>query len=229
LIAEPIAALGRTLVIAPHPDDEVLGVGGTIARLSDAGQEVFVAVVTRGYPPAFTADIVMQVRAEAKMAHDHLGVRRTFWLDLPAAQLSETSHASLNAALHKTIAEASPKTLLVPFVGDIHLDHQLTFLSSLVAARPHQAAYPTTVLAYETLSETNWNAPYLTPSFVPNVFFDIEATLSRKVEAMRLFASQLREAPHERSLEALRALAVLRGAAVHRAAAEAFVLIRHVV
>jgi LmbE family N-acetylglucosaminyl deacetylase len=79
------------------------------------------------------------------------------------------------------------------------------------------------------LSETNWNAPYLTPSFVPNVFFDIEATLSRKVEAMRLFASQLREAPHERSLEALRALAVLRGAAVHRAAAEAFVLIRHVV
>ena len=216
-------------MIAPHTDDEVLGAGATMARLSDAGQDVYVAVVTVGQPPTYPADQVAQVRAEAKRAHDLLGVRETLWLDQPAAQLSETPHASLNAAIGKVVQEVAPKTLLVPFVGDIHIDHQLTFLSSMVAARPHQAAYPTTILAYETVSETHWNAPYLTPNFVPNVFVEIEDWLPRKLDAMKMFESQLRDFPHERSLEALRALAALRGASVHRAAAEAFVLVRLVV
>lgn len=219
---------GRTLVIAPHPDDEVLGAGGILARLADAGEDAFVAVVTTGRPPAFTAEANARVQEEARCAHELLGVAKTYWLDQPAASLFETPHSVLNAALFKVISEVQPKTLLIPFIGDIHMDHTLTFLSSLVAARPHQATFPTTVMAYETLSETNWNAPYLTPNFVPNVFVDIESTLPRKLEAMRKFASQLREAPHERSLETVRALATLRGATVHRRAAEAFVLIRHV-
>jgi LmbE family N-acetylglucosaminyl deacetylase len=220
---------GRTLVIAPHPDDEVLGLGGTIARLADAGNQVFVAVVTRGEPPAFTAEMTAAVRAEAALAHAHLGVHQTLWLDQPAAQLAEVPHGTLNAAIRKLVVDVDPDTLVLPFVGDIHRDHQLSFLSGLVAARPHQARYPTMVLAYETMSETNWNAPYLSPPFVPNLFVDITATLDRKLAAMRLFGSQLREFPHERSLEALKALAMLRGAAVHLPAAEAFVVIRQVV
>jgi len=200
-----------------------------MARLSDAGQDVFVAVVTVGTPPAFSNNAVEQVRAEAKRAHDLLGVRDTFWLDQPAAQLSETPHASLNAAIGKVVQDVAPKTLLIPFVGDIHIDHQLTFLSSMVAARPHQTTYPTTILAYETLSETHWNAPYITPHFAPNVFVEIGDWLSRKLDAMKMFDTQLRDFPHERSLDALRALAALRGASIHRPAAEAFVLVRLVV
>ena len=228
-MTKALEGFGRTLVIAPHPDDEVLGAGGTMARLTDAGHEVFVAVVTTGRPPAFSADATAQVRAEAERAHDHLGVRKSFWLDQPAAQLFETPHATLNAAIEDVVKDVAPTTLLVPFLGDVHIDHQLIFLSSMVAARPHQATYPKLIMAYETLSETNWNAPYVTPNFVPNVFVDIEDSLSRKLDAMQMFASQVREPPHERSLDALRALAVLRGAAVHRPAAEAFVLVRHVV
>jgi LmbE family N-acetylglucosaminyl deacetylase len=220
---------GRTLVIAPHPDDEVLGVGGTIARLADAGNEVFVAVVTRGEPPAFTAEMTEGLRKEAALAHAELGVRKTFWLDQPAARLSEVPHGTLNAVIRKLVVDIDPDTLILPFVGDIHLDHQLSFLSGLVAARPHQQRYPATVLAYETMSETNWNAPYLSPSFVPNLFVDISGTLDRKLKAMQMFASQLRDFPHERSLEALKALAVVRGATVHLPAAEAFVIIRQVV
>ncbi len=223
-----LAGFGRTLVIAPHPDDEVLGAGGTMARLADAGHEVFVAVVTTGRPPTFSADDAARVRAEAERAHEHLGVRHSFWLDQPAAQLFETPHATLNAAIEGVVREVAPTTLLVPFVGDVHIDHQLIFLSSMVAARPHQATYPGLILAYETVSETNWNAPYVTANFVPNLFVDIEDSLSRKLDAMQMFASQLRAPPHERSLEALRALAVLRGATVHRPAAEAFVVMRHV-
>ena len=220
---------GRTLVIAPHPDDEVLGAGGTIARLSAERQEVFVAVVTEGKPPTYSQELVNRVQAEARAAHRLLGVTETLWLGQPAAALSETAHSALNHALFTLIDKIAPHTLLLPFVGDMHIDHQLTFMSSLVAARPHQATFPKLILAYETLSETNWNAPYLTPAFTPNMFVDITDHLDAKLEAMRSFASQLREPPHERSLATLRALATLRGATIMRGAAEAFVLVRQVV
>ena len=219
---------GRWLVIAPHPDDEVLGCGGTMARVADEGGEVHVAVVTRGQPPAFAEEMTAKVRVEACAAHRHLAVRQTHWLDLPAAQLFETPHSKLNHSLTELVRDLRPDTLLIPFVGDLHMDHQLIFMSSLVAARPHQGAYPRRILAYETVSETNWNAPYVTASFVPNVFIGIENTLQRKLEAAAMFGSQMRSFPHERSLETLRALATVRGTAVHRAAAEAFVLIRDV-
>lgn len=224
-----LESFGRTLVIAPHPDDEILGAGGTMARLAKAGHEVVVAVVTSGRPPAFSAVQVEQVQSEAARAHALLGVRRTLWLDQPAAGLFDMPHSELNAALRKLVLEVDPQTLIIPFVGDIHIDHQLTFLSALVAARPHQAEFPATILAYETLSETNWNAPYVTPGFLPNVFVDVNETLTLKIEAMQMFASQLRPFPHERSVEALNALAMLRGASVHCRAAEAFVLVRHVI
>jgi LmbE family N-acetylglucosaminyl deacetylase len=226
---DSLASFGRTLVIAPHPDDEVLGAGGTMSRLADQGSEVFVAVVTVGKPPAYSAESVRQVQAEAREAHGRLGVSETFWLDQPAAELTETPNRTLNAAIFDIVRKLAPTTLLVPFVGDIHVDHQLVFRAALVASRPHQAEYPGLILAYETLSETNWNAPYLTPGFLPNVFVDISGQLDRKLEAMRLFGSQLREAPHERSVEALRALATLRGATIHRPAAEGFVLVRQAI
>ena len=224
-----LEVFGRTLVVAPHPDDETLGAGGTIARLAKAGHQVTVAVVTTGQPPDYSASDVARVRQEAEQAHAILGVKQTLWLDLPAARLVETPRRALNAALQKAIAQTEPTTMLLPFVGDVHIDHQLTFEAGMVAARPHQAAYPATILAYETLSETNWNAPYLTPGFLPNVFIDITDTLELKLAAMRTYGSQLRASPHERSIEALKALATLRGATVHRPAAEAFVLVRDVI
>lgn len=228
-MSEGLKPFGRTLVIAPHPDDEVLGAGGTIARLADLDLDAFVAVVTSGRPPMFSAEAAKAVRAEATRAHAHLGVRETYWLDQPAAQLFETPHSTLNAAIGDVVRKVAPTTLLVPFIGDIHLDHQLVFQSSLVAARPHQPDYPRMVLAYETLSETNWNAPYLTPGFAPTLFVGIEDGIERKVEAMQMFESQMRTAPHERSVDAIRALATLRGATVHRPAAEAYVVVRNVV
>jgi LmbE family N-acetylglucosaminyl deacetylase len=224
-----LETFGRTLVIAPHPDDEVLGAGGTIARLVAAGQDVVVAVVTSGQPPDYPAEDVARVRREAEKAHKLLGVRETLWLGLPAARLAETPRNQLNGALREAIVHTQPRTILAPFLGDIHIDHQLVFEAVMVASRPHQTEFPATILAYETLSETNWNAPLLTPAFTPNVFIDISDSLDLKLQAMQLYASQLRASPHERSLEALRALATLRGATVHCHAAEAFVLVRDLI
>lgn len=216
------------LVLAPHPDDEVLGVGGAMARWALEGHGVHVAVITRGRPPRYPEAEEAQCRAEARAAHARLGVARTWHLDLPAGELDGVPHRELNARLDELLRACAPDELYLPFLGDVHRDHQRVFQSALVAARPARPGFPRRVFAYETLSETNWSAPPLTPAFAPNHYVDITATLEAKLEAMALYRSQLKPPPHERSLEALRALAVLRGATVGLGAAEAFVMIRSV-
>ena len=216
----------RKLVFAPHADDEVLGLGGAIARWAREGHETHVVVATRGYPPAYSEAGEDACRAEARLAHARLGVAGSRFLDLPAAELDTLKHRDLNQALLDCLRDLAPEELYLPFPGDLHRDHQLVFQSGLVAARPGTPWGPRRLYAYETLSETNWNAPFLTPSFSPNHFVDISGSLADKLDAFALFRSQLRPPPHERSLPALRALASLRGATVGLAAAEAFVAIR---
>lgn len=218
----------KALVIAPHPDDEVLGAGGTIARLARQGCDVQVCILTRGYASRFPEAMTRHVRQESAVAHRKLGVSRTHFCDLPAAELDQVPHAELNARMGEIIDKMEPDALFLPFVGDIHLDHQLAFLSAMVAARPRHDNAPTLILAYETLSETNWLAPGVTPAFIPNFFVDISDTLETKLDAFAAYESQVRAFPDERSIEALRALAAVRGASVFRSAAEAFMLVRQV-
>lgn len=218
----------RVLIIAPHPDDEVLGCGGTIAKLSNQGHEVFVAIATKARPPLFSEEVIAKGRQEALVAHKLLGVKQTFFCDLPAAALDMTEHSRVNQEMSRLLTEIQPMLLFIPFVGDMHLDHQRIFISSLVAARPNQPGFPQKILSYETLSETNWNASYLTPGFQPNVFIDISDQIDLKLQACACYASQMQPFPHERSLTALEALAKLRGATVFCQAAEAFVLIREI-
>lgn len=220
--------MGRTLVIAPHPDDEILGCGGTMARLADDGCPVTVAIVTKGMAPQFSDAFVSQIRAEAKASHSLIGISDTRYLDLPAAALDTVPATELNAALASLVRDVEPETIFLPFVGDIHTDHQLTFLAAMVAARPRDIKAPRRIYAYETLSETNWYAPGITPAFIPNVFIDISDTLEKKLGAFRCFESQVRAFPDERSIEAIGALAAMRGASMYRRAAEAFMLIRQI-
>ena len=223
-----IERIGRALVIAPHPDDEVLGCGGTIARLAASGREVHVGIATEGRPPLYSSETVARVRGEAEAAHRLLGVASTRFLTLPAAGLDAIPQTDINQALHQLIAEVAPDTLFLPFAGDIHVDHQLIFASAMVAVRPLGRDFPRRIFAFETLSETNWGAPGVKPRFDPNLFIGIEETLDRKLEAFRLYASQMKPFPHERSIDAISALARLRGATVHLRAAEAFVTVREV-
>ncbi len=220
--------ISRALVLAPHPDDEVLGCGGAMARIAASGGTVEVAVVTRGREPRFSVEQADEVRAEAEEAHALLGVAHTHFLDLPAAELDRIARADLNMAVGDVVERVKPDTLFVPFVGDLHFDHGLVFEAALVAARPRGTSYPIRVLAYETLSETNWSAPNLSPAFHPNVFIDISDYIETKLRAFACFRSQCRLPPDERSLETLRALATVRGSSVTRLAAEAYMLIREV-
>jgi LmbE family N-acetylglucosaminyl deacetylase len=224
-----LTGTGPVLVVAPHPDDEVLGAGGTIARLASEGRDVHVAIVTKGGPPLFEEAFIERGREEARAAHGVLGVKETVFLEgFPAALLDTIPQSTLNAGVREAVDAVEPELLFIPFPGDLHIDHRKVAEAALVAARPNRRHGIEAVLAYEALSETNWSAPG-TEGFAPNVFVDISEHLETKLEAMGRFESQLQPFPHERSLEALRALAVGRGATAGLRAAEAFVLIRSVV
>jgi len=221
--------MATVLVVAPHPDDEVFGVGGTILHHLAAGDAVNIVVCTRGETTRFGAEQVETVQREAREVHAFLGVTESHFLDLPAARLDTVPGAELNAALAGVFDVVEPDTVYLPHVGDVHSDHRLVFHAAMVRVRPTTSAYPSRILAYETVSETNWHAPPATPPFVPNVFVDISPHLGRKLEASAMYASQIQPPPHERSLQAIRALATLRGHTVHVPAAEAFMLVRDVV
>nr|AGZ94022.1 hypothetical protein [Streptomyces sp. MMG1612] len=156
----------RVLVVAPHPDDEVLGAGGTIAAFAAAGADVRVVIVTKAGPPRFPAALGEAGIREAKEAHALLGVKETVTLDLPIAELDVVPHAEVNARLGEVFARTEPTHVFLPFGGDLMEDHQRVSLSALVCSRPLGEAAPLGVYAYETLSQTNWNAPYA-PRFAP--------------------------------------------------------------
>lgn len=218
----------RVLVIAPHPDDEILGVGGTIAKRSNAGDEVYVCVVTKGFPPLFDQEMIEQGRRECVQADRMLGVRETYFLDLPAVMLETVPRYELNRKIAEVVQKVDPDEVYIPHRGDMQIDHQMVVDAAMVAVRPRGKRYPRRVYAYETLSETGWNIPNTTNEFIPTVYEDISGTVDAKIGALSVFRSQLAQFPEARSVGAVEALARFRGATVGVSAAEAFCLIREI-
>lgn len=217
----------KVLVVAPHPDDEVLGVGGTIHRLSGEGHDVTVAIATKGWSPLFAESQVSQVRSEALAANDRLGTGELRFLDLPVTRLHALPEHELNGALDALFSEETPDWVFLPFPGDRHEDHRQIFDACQVALRPTPDRRPIRrIVCYETVSETHWAAPGVEPAFSPQWFVDVSDHLDAKLEAMGRYASQLRPTPDARSLEAVSALAKWRGSVVGMGAAEAFVVVR---
>ena len=216
------------LVIAPHPDDEVLGVGGTIAKRTAMGDQVDVCIVTKGRPQLFNPSVVKQGREEAKWAANVLGVRSIIFLDFPAAELDTVSHNELVSALAEVIQTEKPDEVFIPHQGDLHIDHKLVAEAAMVAVRPKYRHKVKRVYAYECPSETEWDIPSAQNAFMPNVYEDITDTISIKIKALSNYQSQIDEFPATRSLEAVNALATYRGATVYTRAAEAFSLIREI-
>lgn len=217
----------RVLVIAPHPDDEVLGSGATIHRMVQEGHEVTVAIVTKGWAPLFTDEQVEQVRAEACAANEILGVQSVRFLDLPVTKLHAIPEHELNAVFNDLITAASPDWVFIPFPGDRHEDHRQVFDASQVALRPVAGgAGVKRILCYETVSETHWSLPVAEPTFQPQLFIDVTDHLAAKLSAMGKYRSQVRPAPDARSIEAVEALATWRGSVAGMGAAEAFVVVR---
>ena len=218
----------RVLVFAPHNDDEVLGAGGTIAKLADRGDEVYVCEVTLWKEnPAPEGPYMIQ--DQARKAHDILGVKESIFLDLPVVGLKNMPTKELNREFLRVVREIKPELAFIPHIGDMHTDHSETANAAMVALRPIDNPQLKAVYAYETLSETEWNIPNTSNVFIPNVWSDITLTFDKKIEAMKCFTTQIRAFPHPRSLEAIEALAKLRASTVGFGYAEAFSLIRNLI
>lgn len=217
------------LVIGTHPDDEVLGCGGSIARHTASGDSVHVIIVTRGVPEMFPVETILRTRDEFRIAHKILGTKSAEFLDFPAPGLDSIPNYKIADALRGIVEKHKPDIIYCPHQSDIHADHKATFWATLVATRPVGRFRVPRLLCYETVSETEWASSTGADAFVPTVFVDISSYLKDKVRAMACYETQLKQFPEPRSLQALEALARWRGATVGVEAAEAFSLVREIV
>src|SRR5690242_18031199 len=220
-----------TLVIAPHADDETLGMGGSIARFVREGKHVVVAVVTGPGDtphPLWPARLWGEVRIEAARAMEVLGVRDLIFENLPAACLDDIPAHLVNEVVSTVIGNVGPDELYIPYMHDLHKDHLALSYAALVHSRAYleRAKSMRLVAMYETPTETHLYPGSLYPPFSPNMWVDIADTLDAKLGAWSCYGSQHHTGRTPRSPEAIQALAVMRGAEIGVEAAEAFLILR---
>ena len=206
----------KILVIAPHPDDEVLGMGGTIKKLSKKNK-IILCVVSEGATAQYKDKKMIKVRRDScKKTAKILGISQTIFLDYPDMRLN-LSHLDINKKLEEIVEKYRPEIVYTAPKNDLNLDHQMVFNSTLVACRPKSGVKQ--ILCYEI--QGNTKVP-----FVPNVFENIEKEFSYKIKGFKMYKSEIEEFPNPRSITAIENLAIQRGVESGTKKAEAFELIR---
>lgn len=218
----------RVLIIAPHPDDETIGVGGTIVKYSAQDAEVFVLTISGHLPPLYSREDYDKTVSEARSAFELLGVTQSEFLEIPATMIDDKPRHELNGEIERIVNDFGPHIVFCPY-PDRHVDHRLVFDSAMVATRPIGVGRNIEIVAtYETLSETHWNAPHIEPNFTPNWVVDISDHIEKKLNALRCYKSQIIDFPGPRSIEALEALAKFRGTQAGFGYGEGFHIVRMV-
>ena len=206
----------KILVIAPHPDDEVLGMGGTIKKLSKKNK-IILCVVSEGATAQYKDKKMIKVRRDScKKTAKILGISQTIFLDYPDMRLN-LSHLDINKKLEEIIEKYRPEIVYTAPKNDLNLDHQIVFNSTLVACRPKSGVKQ--ILCYEI--QGNTKVP-----FAPNVFENIEKEFPYKIKGFKMYESEVEEFPNPRSITAIENLAIQRGVESGTKKAEAFELIR---
>jgi N-acetylglucosamine malate deacetylase 1 len=221
------------LVAAAHPDDEVIGCGGTIARHVAEGDKVFLLIFADGESARQPSGQVnkkslekMRERAAAKCGQK-LGISEIRFLRLPDNQLDTLPMLSLVRSVEDALAEWKPETVYTHYGHDLNMDHKQVFQATITACRPYPDQCVREILLFETLSSTEWIAPIDRP-FSPNRFVDISRYLDQKVDALKAYQKELRSFPHPRSLDGVIGLARVRGQSVGISVAESFELVREI-
>jgi LmbE family N-acetylglucosaminyl deacetylase len=216
----------RVLVVAPHPDDETLGCGGTLLRMASEGAQIawlIVTCMTEG--DGYSAERIAERKREIVKVREAYSFCEVYPLDLPARRLDTYPVAELVARFGEVFKAFQPSEVFLPHRQDVHTDHRSVFDAGSACAKWFRYDSVRRVLAYETLSETDFALDAQSP-FAPNFFVDITDFLDRKLEIMAVYQSEMSEFPFPRSVEAIRALATLRGASSGFRAAEGFQLLR---
>jgi len=224
----------RILVIAAHPDDEVLGCGGTIARLSSEGATIFILILANGLTSRMDfnekqKDQLLKAHCDrAVRAGKLLGASEVNLAGYPDQLMDTVPLLDITHTIEREIEKLRPDTIFTQHGGDLNMDHVITYRATMTATRPVPGCIVKKVYAYEVPSSTEWSFQRFEPRFQPNVFFDIAGTIERKIEAMQVYESETRAFPHPRSPEALCAVATRWGSVVGFKTIEAFELVREI-
>ncbi len=217
------------LAVVAHPDDEILGVGGTLCKHARDGDSVTVLILADGESSRDDGDDAGKIGARqkaAKKAGEILGVQNVFFSDFPDNRMDSVVLLDIIKVVESHFTKIKPDVVYTHHGGDLNVDHRLTFEAVMTASRPIQGgAYPKEIYTFETLSSTEWGVH---GAFVPNVYVDIEEVFDQKLAALKVYESEMRPFPHPRSYEAVEALAKLRGSTVALNIAEAFACIRNI-
>lgn len=217
------------LCVAPHPDDETLGVGGTLLRHIAEGDEVHWLIITSiseslGFSAARVASRDLEIEAVAQ-AYKFKQVHQA---GLPTTRLDTLPKSDMVQAVGDVIGQIHPDTLYVPYRNDVHSDHAAVFDAAISCSKTFRYPSIRQVYAYETLSETEFGLRPDDPGFKPNLFLDITPWIDNKIEIMRMFAGEMGLFPFPRSEECIRAQAMLRGSQSGVQAAEAFMILKEI-
>ncbi len=224
----------KVLVVAAHPDDEVLGCGGTMARLAREGHAVHIAIMAEGITSRHShrneADSgqLSRLHQQAHAAAAKVGAKDVLLFKLPDNRLDTVPLLDITKLLEDLVQKVQPEVIYTHHPGDLNIDHGVVHRAVLTATRPLPGQSVREIYAFEVPSSTEWAFQRLEPLFRANVFVDVSATLEVKLAGLACYDSETRQFPHPRSPEALRANAVRWGSVVGCEAAEAFELVRSV-
>jgi LmbE family N-acetylglucosaminyl deacetylase len=213
----------NVLVIAAHPDDEILGSGGTIKKLINHGYKVVTVIAAKG-----RKEEEHHIQQSMLQANNQLGVDEVLFLELPNLLLETIPLVEINKSIEALLDKYTPSMIFTHHYGDTNRDHQILFQAVLTAARPLPGKKPVEILCFETVSSSEWSQHTNDKEFKPNYFVDITETIADKLLSLRHYDVEMRPFPHPPSYDGVKYLAHVRGMTVGVEYAEAFEIIRRV-
>ena len=220
----------KVLIVASHPDDEVLGCFGTVARLIKEGYEAYTLILGEGKTSRDEQRIVDSRKDEIEVlnneiekANNIIGIKKVFIESFPDNRFDSVALLDIVKVISKVKEEVQPDIIFTHFENDLNIDHRITYQAVITATRPMEDECVKEIYSFEILSSTEWNYPL---SFSPDTYFDISDTLDLKISAMKEYTSELCEYPHPRSLEGIKLNAKYQGMRVGKRAVEAFKSVR---
>ena len=216
----------KVLVIAPHPDDETLGAGGSILKHKAQGDKIFWLILTNIHTlHGWESERVKQRQEEMQQVAETYQFNGVYKLDLPTTKLDEQPMGEIISKISAVIKEVEPSIIYLQNRSDVHSDHRTAFDAIMACTKSFRFPYIKRILMYETITETDFAPALPENQFIPNVFIDISEYIDKKIDIMKIYASEIMEAPMPRSLENIRNMARYRGARIGVKVAEAFQLI----
>ena len=219
----------KILVIAAHPDDEILGAGATLINLVKAGNNVSCLILGQGAMARDAAKTknIDSLKKDALESGKIIGFDQIYFSDLPDNQFDKLPLLEIVKEVEKYFEIVGPDIIYTHYENDLNVDHQLTAQAVMTAARPCNPDAPSEIYAFETLSSTEWQSK-VSNIFNPSIYINIEDSIDLKIKAMKAYTSEIREYPHSRSIEGIKILAQYRGLEAGLKYAEAFILVRKI-